>query len=299
MAYNSRSRYDPYAHLILLSESDLTVQKLKTEKELSLLLSKKYNNLFVEDYIKWHSELQDKNNAIRSRINAIEKNKENYVVKGGLSGLLGLTKIHPILQEERDRLEEQHTKNRALLYPSFHDEYRKTISQIETLQKLFKKIEKELKGKLIEKNRKERYRQQMIVAEEKAKKELERLQISREKKLKIETERKQKDLEKQKLLKNQAALNKNKIRKIGDMVKRKIVSTKHCPYCVKLMFDGGHADHIYPVSKGGHSIETNMVKVCGDCNMKKSNLTLREFITKFKLDRDTIEQRLDELGKKF
>jgi 5-methylcytosine-specific restriction endonuclease McrA len=65
------------------------------------------------------------------------------------------------------------------------------------------------------------------------------------------------------------------------------------------MNDGGHVDHIYPISKGGHSVETNMVKVCGDCNLKKGSLTLREFIAKYKLDRDAIERRLDELGKKF
>jgi 5-methylcytosine-specific restriction endonuclease McrA len=99
--------------------------------------------------------------------------------------------------------------------------------------------------------------------------------------------------------KNRAKRNEKEVRKIGDTVKRKIVTTMHCPYCTTLMNDGGHVDHIYPISKGGHSVETNMVKVCGDCNLKKGSLTLREFIAKYKLDRDAIERRLDELGKKF
>jgi hypothetical protein len=42
-----------------------------------------------------------------------------------------------------------------------------------------------------------------------------------------------------------------------------------------------------------------MVKVCASCNSKKSDLTLREFIEKFKLQRDVIEERLIALGKEF
>lgn len=63
--------------------------------------------------------------------------------------------------------------------------------------------------------------------------------------------------------------------------------------------DEPHADHIYPVSKGGRSMPKNMVYVCAPCNSQKINLTLAGFIKKYNLDRDEIERRLQELGKEF
>lgn len=61
----------------------------------------------------------------------------------------------------------------------------------------------------------------------------------------------------------------------------------------------GHADHIYPVAKGGLSTTKNMVYVCAICNKKKSDLTLREFIIKEKLSRDRVERNLELLKKHF
>ena len=101
------------------------------------------------------------------------------------------------------------------------------------------------------------------------------------------------------VLKNQAAKQTKEKRQIGDTVKRRLKKNENCPYCGHTIFDGGHVDHIYPVSKGGHSIAKNMVHVCSDCNMKKSNLTLTTFIKKFHLNRDDIEERLTELKKDF
>jgi len=72
-----------------------------------------------------------------------------------------------------------------------------------------------------------------------------------------------------------------------------------CPYCGSELDSNAHADHIYPIAKGGLSILANMVLACPDCNSKKSDLTLRVFIQTYGLDREAIEVRLSQLGKDF
>lgn len=72
-----------------------------------------------------------------------------------------------------------------------------------------------------------------------------------------------------------------------------------CPYCGSLLDDIPHADHIYPITKGGLSVKENMVYVCSKCNLKKSGMTLREFIRKAGLKRTFVENNLEKLGKIF
>ena len=86
-------------------------------------------------------------------------------------------------------------------------------------------------------------------------------------------------------------------RKSAASVKRTLRRDHDCPYCGSVLGDSMHADHIYPVAKGGLSVFSNMVHVCQECNSKKSMLTLRSFCDKFGLNRDVIEQRLLDLGK--
>ncbi len=100
-------------------------------------------------------------------------------------------------------------------------------------------------------------------------------------------------------LKNRAATNNLEKRVIGAVVKKRIPKSKNCPYCDVLLGDSSHADHIIPVALGGLSTPSNMVYVSASCNAKKSDKTLREFINKFGLDRELIEQRLEVLGKRF
>jgi 5-methylcytosine-specific restriction endonuclease McrA len=88
-------------------------------------------------------------------------------------------------------------------------------------------------------------------------------------------------------------------RKLAKTVRRALASPNQCPYCGESLGDLPHADHIYPISKGGLSVETNMVLVCADCNQKKSDLTLAAFVAAFSLNRDEIEARLRGLGKDF
>ncbi len=88
-------------------------------------------------------------------------------------------------------------------------------------------------------------------------------------------------------------------RELTDAVKKTLPSQPNCPYCGESLGDTPHADHIYPVTKGGHSVAANMVLVCAACNLKKGSMTLRAFIMRYGLDRETIEMRLHELGKDF
>lgn len=100
-------------------------------------------------------------------------------------------------------------------------------------------------------------------------------------------------------LKNKAAESIKTKRVIAKGIKRSLADNDDCPYCGFLIVGAIHADHIYPVSKGGESTKKNMVLVCADCNSKKSALTLQAFIKKHNLNRDEIESRLSSLGKDF
>lgn len=99
------------------------------------------------------------------------------------------------------------------------------------------------------------------------------------------------------VLKSKAAKNSEEVRILAGFVKRKIEKNDECPYCGEQIGSAAHADHIYPVSKGGRSVKKNMVYVCASCNLKKKDLTLTMFIKKYELDRDEIEERLFALGK--
>jgi 5-methylcytosine-specific restriction endonuclease McrA len=90
-----------------------------------------------------------------------------------------------------------------------------------------------------------------------------------------------------------------KTREHADSVKRSLRKDHDCPYCGGGLGDQPHADHVYPVSKGGRSVAVNMVYVCAACNVKKSDMTLAAFIATYRLDRDAIESRLQRLGKEY
>jgi 5-methylcytosine-specific restriction endonuclease McrA len=99
-------------------------------------------------------------------------------------------------------------------------------------------------------------------------------------------------------LKAIAACANNKVRPQARQVKRTLRVNEFCPYCNNKIYEA-HADHIYPVAKGGYNTPENMVNVCSDCNSRKSDMTLTQFIKKNQLDRDRIEKRLTDLGKSF
>ena len=94
-----------------------------------------------------------------------------------------------------------------------------------------------------------------------------------------------------------------KTRELAEEVKKEIKSQlrkfKVCPYCEGDLGDVPHADHIYPVSKGGLSTKENMVYICQSCNSSKSDKTLSVFIKSKGFDREKVEGNLDLLGKDY
>jgi 5-methylcytosine-specific restriction endonuclease McrA len=104
-------------------------------------------------------------------------------------------------------------------------------------------------------------------------------------------------------IKAQIAAYKGKSRNVADRIKSELKEQlsidSNCPYCGLDIGDDPHCDHIYPVSKGGLSTGENMVYVCSDCNHKKTDLTLTQFIKRYGFPRIEIERRLDKLGKHY
>ena len=76
-----------------------------------------------------------------------------------------------------------------------------------------------------------------------------------------------------------AAAHFGKTRDHADKIKgglgQQLDLTKDCPYCGCPLDDAVHADHIYPVSKGGLSTYENMIIICMQCNIRKGDMTLR------------------------
>ncbi len=93
-----------------------------------------------------------------------------------------------------------------------------------------------------------------------------------------------------------------KTRRLAAAVRRQIRRQEEihsgCPYCGEELVEP-HADHIYPVSRGGLSIVENMVFVCSTCNLAKSNLSLWEFVKRRKYDWENVTSALEKLSKRF
>ncbi len=100
-----------------------------------------------------------------------------------------------------------------------------------------------------------------------------------------------------------AAAHLGKTREHADKIKPTLTGqtefSQDCPYCGLPLSVSAHADHIYPVSRGGQSTVENMVLICDRCNNRKADMPLREFMNKYNLDRDRIEATLEKLGKRF
>ena len=143
--------------------------------------------------------------------------------------------------------------------------------------------------------RRNNMRESLSRAIEKWRSELKALEAA----LRIVTARKKKEQK----LKAHAAAHHGKTRDLADSVRKQISDQfeqhPNCPYCFGKMGNSPHADHIYPVSKGGLSTKENMVFICEKCNMDKGDLTLREFIKKNELNSNKIENILEKLGKEF
>lgn len=109
----------------------------------------------------------------------------------------------------------------------------------------------------------------------------------------------EKKIEKQRTAKARLAQADGKSRDEALKVKIKLQKNHSCPYCGNDLGLQPHADHIYPIARGGLSTRSNMVYVCATCNLNKKDKTLKMYIDEYKLNRDEIEARLTELGKEF
>jgi len=138
--------------------------------------------------------------------------------------------------------------------------------------------------------------QDLLAMQDRAIRKLNRL---KEKKI-VEQGKKQEKQEKLTHLKAVAASAMGRTRDFAVAMRPQIKKSQHCPYCdILLQAEDCHLDHIYPVSKGGHSTIENMVFVCVRCNQKKKHMTLNQFIGKFHLNRDRILAKLQELDKAY
>jgi len=105
-------------------------------------------------------------------------------------------------------------------------------------------------------------------------------------------------------LKAKAASNASETRRIAESAKRKyplqhqLNKLDTCPYCEKILkINKPNLDHIYPVSKGGQSRLENLVWICYECNAKKSDALLSQFIKNNNLNKDKIINNLEWLDK--
>lgn len=123
--------------------------------------------------------------------------------------------------------------------------------------------------------------------------------LQEEKQLKIKL-KKEEEVEK---LRARVSATSRGTRQIASYVKKQLrpqlAIMDVCPYCGTPLDGNPHADHIYPMSRGGLSVISNMVIICSGCNIKKSDLTLNEFIEKHAFDRDFVEGNLKKLRKRF
>jgi 5-methylcytosine-specific restriction endonuclease McrA len=95
-----------------------------------------------------------------------------------------------------------------------------------------------------------------------------------------------------------AATRIEKQRELAEGVKRNLSRDHPCPYCGQELGELPHADHIYPVSKGGLSVPYNMVLACQSCNRKKGDMPIMDFIFAHSLDVTSIITTLRKMGKK-
>ena len=122
-------------------------------------------------------------------------------------------------------------------------------------------------------------------SKQKAKKEREQIKLKAKK-------------EKEQIQRAIVARANRKSRRAAKTIKTKLHEPEFCPYCDKEISGLPHADHIFPIAMGGLSIEHNMVHVCADCNLAKSDKTLLEFCELTGQDFNQIVKVLRGLGKR-
>lgn len=86
--------------------------------------------------------------------------------------------------------------------------------------------------------------------------------------------------------------------KLREQMLKELDMQSACPYCAGPLGETPNLDHIHPTSHGGLSKRDNLVFACSTCNLKKSDLTLREFAERTGFDFVSIVARLRAIGKR-
>lgn len=58
-----------------------------------------------------------------------------------------------------------------------------------------------------------------------------------------------------------------------------------CPACAASLLDGYHVDHVVPLAKGGDNWPANLQLLCPPCNLRKSDMSMEEFMRRNFTDR--------------
>ena len=258
--------------------SQLSIESEMDEvKELLLFLEKEIENGINNE----------KNKIIKSKIQEIEKIKDNKLYRDR-SFLSQLFSSDPDLNSENKniadlRMELKNTNNydERIKFEQFKIECE---NQINILKKYYQVlINSKLKAQKREDIKQENFDKRKI-------KELEREEIKL-----VEKER----------VKALAAAHTGQTRQRAESIKNSrldLASQKYivpnCPYCGDSLGESPHADHIYPVSKGGLSTVDNMIYVCQSCNRSKGDKTLMNFIdSSGKYQQDVVIANLKKLKK--
>jgi len=89
----------------------------------------------------------------------------------------------------------------------------------------------------------------------------------------------------------------DKSRFLAATLKKEIKPGALCPYCGRPIGDDPHLDHIYPLRMGGLSVKENLLYVCRECNLSKSDMGIIQFVSSRSYDLAIIAARLRKLGK--
>jgi hypothetical protein len=128
------------------------------------------------------------------------------------------------------------------------------------------------------------------------------VEVSKVKKAELKIEKQQQKEAEQKRIKALAAAHTGKTRQLASTIKNQLrqqaALISGCPYCGASLGEAPHADHIYPVARGGLSTADNMIYVCQRCNIKKSDKTVYEFVREAKLNLNQVLSNIEILGKR-